>query len=772
MTLERLEESLAKTPAWLAALHEHGIAAASGDLSRWAQAAFHASEIAAILAVVGGGACVVLWRARRRWFLYALLTAALVAVCAGAAGVGNWLRTSIGGERVAVLDAQARRPGDPWPRGAGHVPAGHVPLGAIGAAEIDKGYIETGGSFSPWFASFGLSFWIVGDDGKLIATSDDIAAGSTAHRYQPGPHGEPGMASVNEHYSVQATVLGDGRRRLDIVSLVPAGRHIEVALRGVGPAGGALNEISVEGRSIVLNRRWSIDADRPLILTYVGEEGTAGWLAPMPAAMLPAQTNSATGWAHARFKVPAGGLSLTIADPQRLASSVSLPTGPSPELSGVDRRFADSLRSQVETLHQGLVGDETRPGDPIAYPLEWLRDGAFVAVALARSGEVDLARKLARRFALHDFFGGYGAEADAPGLALWALGEVDSMQPDAGFEQQAWADVERKATLIEEMLHATTAVRHDFAGPLLPRLRASFYDPTKVALPARDGLISGVMDFAQPVFYVNAVSYSGLVAAAQMARRLGHDAKADAWEQEAAALRDAWRRAFLSGSVGQEQVEDDHTFVFSLWPAELAPPDAYAQLLERRWATRRDASGAFRQRPAGTYFDIAEAHQWLRLGRPDRAWSTLNWFWDQQSMPGLFTLWEGASEKDTFNLWKRARGWVAPTYVTPHYWSSAEMLLLQLSMLVEVEGEGKSRTLVVGAGVPKDWLSRPIHVAGVWTSLGKTEWSWKGGQVSVVLPKSAKGIPIRLGAAFPRARRSASRPRNERAPVGTGVNSP
>lgn len=257
------------------------------------------------------------------------------------------------------------------------------------------------------------------------------------------------------------------------------------------------------------------------------------------------------------------------------------------------------------------------------------------------------------------------------------------------------------------------------------------------------------MDFTQPVFYVNAVSHSGLAAAARMARRTGHDKQAEAWEREARALQAAWRRAFAQDTAGPGQVEDDHTFIFSLWPAELAPPEAYQRLLERRWADRRDAAGGFRAKPPGTYFDLAEAHQWLRLGQPDRVWSTLEWFWDHQSAPGLYTLWEGAGEENTFDMWRGVRGWVAPDHVTPHYWSAAEMLLLQLAMLAEVHGEQGAQTLVVGAGAPGEWLGRKLDFSGVWTSAGMVGWSWDGAEVTVTLTEAAGSLPIRLGPAFP-----------------------
>jgi hypothetical protein len=39
--------------------------------------------------------------------------------------------------------------------------------------------------------------------------------------------------------------------------------------------------------------------------------------------------------------------------------------------------------------------------------------------------------------------------------------------------------------------------------------------------------------------------------------------------------------------------------------------------------------------------------------------------------------------------------------------------------------------LVIGAGIPKSWLSRPICVVGVGTATGTVDWKWADGKVTV-----------------------------------------
>ena len=139
-------------------------------------------------------------------------------------------------------------------------------------------------------------------------------------------------------------------------------------------------------------------------------------------------------------------------------------------------------------------------------------------------------------------------------------------------------------------------------------------------------------------------------------------------------------------------------------------------------------------------------HQWVLLDQPDRAWRGLEWFWNEQTSPGLYTWWEGSREENTFHLWELVRGWVSPPHVTPHYWTAGEVLALQVDMLAYVDESGTEPVLVVGGGVPEAWVGKPMHVRGLPTIVGRVDWSWEGGRMQVtvhgVRPRG------RIGSAF------------------------
>ena len=139
----------------------------------------------------------------------------------------------------------------------------------------------------------------------------------------------------------------------------------------------------------------------------------------------------------------------------------------------------------------------------------------------------------------------------------------------------------------------------------------------------------------------------------------------------------------------KQEYLNERTFMSGLWPTWIVPAgfSHFAAGLQTRWKELHD-QGNYRKRPLWTYFTAAEAHQWLYLDEPEIVWKTLNYFWRNQCSPGLYTYWEGNGEENTFDQWPHIRGWLKPPHVTPHYWTAAEMLLLQIDMLTYVNESG------------------------------------------------------------------------------------
>jgi hypothetical protein len=76
------------------------------------------------------------------------------------------------------------------------------------------------------------------------------------------------------------------------------------------------------------------------------------------------------------------------------------------------------------------------------------------------------------------------------------------------------------------------------------------------------------------------------------------------------------------------------------------------------------------------------------------------------------------------------------------------MLLLQLDMLAYTNKAASEPTVVIGAGIPAEWLDRRMSVQGLAMPESQMDWSWDGKQMHVKV-RSNKKINVQLSAVFP-----------------------
>jgi hypothetical protein len=683
-------------------------------------------------------------------------------------------------ERDQVKRAMREQPDNAWPRGDIHMVVGQ-PGGSLG----HKGYAEPGGSFSPAPGSFGVAVWVSDKSGKRIYTGDTVNLTETRHAWGQPEAGSAVPALVSEGPGYRSTVRHTQNGWT--FELLPTAAKPEhrywIVIRSVGPAGGPLRALKNSANGLSINDEWTVSENTPVGNVnkwQLGNEKHSRVTLDTPHQL---EKYDAEGWLYAVREIPGDQLTHMrfVSSNQKQPNLPPSPIATPLETRLPDTRFTAAMNAQIHQLLMGVTDGETRPGDPINYESEWLRDGAYIVLALARSGQIELATKLANRFVENDFLGGFGSEGDAPGMALWVLGELASTRNDSAYDKMLWPHFQRKAALIEACLNATEAIRVPYRGQIVPAL-ARNANKDLVCSSAKMGLARGRMDGHIPVLFINAMSFNGLRQAAHLARRLGNDEEASRWENRAVALEKAWKVLFdqdpesmkreaqmklleelpgfiLAGKkalIARWQEEkswfqakaNDRTYISGLWPSGIASGNSlsYSAALESRWKERRDDVGNFKQRPDWTYFELAEAHQWLYLGHQDKVWQTLDWFYDHQSFPGLYSWWEGKGEDNTSRKWDMIRGWISPKGVTPHYWTAAELLLLQLDMLAYTDESSPNRAIVIGAGIKPEWLAQDMQSGTVHTARGPVAWFWRAGklQVETVTPD----IPIRLAGAF------------------------
>jgi len=692
----------------------------------------------------------------------ALACVTVLLVCSIVNNVGEFNRASgyfleNGDEQNLVRAHMRSRPTDPWPRGEGH-----VLLGLPGTSEQQKGYHEPGGSFSPGVRSFGVSLWIRDENGQVKVTSDDIPLPKIKQAFLSFDTQEaPGIVTDTPFYQTQWSVMGEGYWKLHITPKGLNDYTIDMLIRSSGPAGGPIDSLIWDGQKLLINDRWKMIIEPLPQDVHLGDElNKDGWDEESQSDSH-WESDNGRGWGFGKLQlVDNEAVTVHIHDTTiQHAPEISTPFESKLTVKINDEHFPKSLNAQIHHLVMSAVDTQTRPGDPLHYPFASLREGAYVVVALARAGQLRLAKVLSHDFTIHDFFGGFGSEADAPGLSLWALEEVASRLKNEKFDQRIWPHVKRKAELILEMVETGKDLYKPFHGKVFPHLIKKQYKKfALVAGPAHQGLIMGKVyhqdpvsvrkvDHSKPILYVNAVSYLGLQSAIKVAKRLNHIVEINQWRSEALKLKKAWQSGFKPpGSI------HDMTYSSSLWPSWVADSigEQIRHNLEKRWNQARNQSGEFRQTPSRTYLDIAEAHQWIFLQRPDRVVKTLDWFWRHQASPGLYTWWERNTKDYPSSKWKTVRGWVNPPYVTPHYWSAAEMLLLQLDVLLYVKESGLEQLWVIGGGVPNEWLLHPIHIEGLTIPEGRLAWHWDGKKVDVIIRGKEVTHSVRLGPSFPK----------------------
>ncbi|MEM8986105.1 MAG: hypothetical protein AAGC95_05225 [Pseudomonadota bacterium] len=672
--------------------------------------------------------------ARRRLFMsVAVVTGALTAVH----NVGVF-REVIAIEvsssaRSEVQAAMAARPADPWPRGDDHF----ILAPPFSLAE-QKSYLEPGGSMSPVVGGPGVSFWLADATGAIITTSDDAKLPNLQHRFgfEDGAS-LPVVDFQNDFYKARWRIVRRGVWELE-VAVLQDGLDLSAVIRAVGPAAGPVVDIRREGaQCVITDLRWRACVPGGDV-AYIGDEHDPDWM--RDAEMTKDRVRDERGWAAARLSSPSGQpFKLVLEDMDAGARAPIASALPETVVNGLDR-VDYMIKAQTAHLLMGLVNNETRPGDPVNYPLDWQRDGAYVVTALARAGRTDVALQLADRFAKTDFFGGFGAEGDAPGLSLWAIGELGHILSDPEFDQRVWPDVQRKADLLMAYLTNDRKAYADFDGPPVPHHAG---DPMLrlVSYGVQDGLIYGRMDWHTPLLYINAVSWRGLLEAAYIAERLGHEEDMQQWRDAAADLKVAWRQELHD----RRQRENSRTLMSGLWPTFIATEDIalFADALTQKTRLTR-----YDDKPLWTYFEVAKAHQWLYLDNAPYAWRMIDKIFTHSELSGLQVLWEGEGEENAFGGWGSVRGWVRPPHVSPHYWSAAELLSFALDALAYVELDAEDApTLVIGAGVKDAWLKESIKASEVHTRIGVISWDWDGETLTVDRP--AGEAKLRLGAAFP-----------------------
>jgi hypothetical protein len=596
-------------------------------------------------------------------------------------------------------------------RGRCHVFVGH-PL----SDTCDKTTVEPGNVFSPGVWTCGVSVWVV-VEGRAYA-AELLEEAQVEWHFGEGEDGLPpvlaGAWSAGP-VSVRSCLVqrgGPGAEGCDFLSVelraeTPRRATVAVVVKEVGPAGGHISSIAEADGGLRTNSGLRVRVlNRPCRAVIDGAAGLLCWEVNLPAgAAVRLDVQAEHGFEDRPF-----GASVPRTRPFAAESAEqaferaredwarALPArvfAPDPRVAAVWERSAFHVLAAMEC---GLPRISA-----VNYPIFWMRDCVLVLRALDLIGRPRLARTGCDYLAPLTFSGGFGAESDAPGQAIWALTQHARMSADVAWLREVYPHVARRARLLMQMRRTTEVMRAmtENRHALAQTSPAS----TVLCLPAQNGLIHGRMDWHSPDFFINCWAVSGMRAAAGAAERLGLEKDAAEFGAEA----QEWSAALVEHLLPAYGNERDP----AITPHPSGAIGAENEELSRRFgawfgANRLDAEGRRRREPLWTYFEAAQIHNALLLGMAQEAWVCLDGMLEDASRPLGVAAWTegqpGGGEYLPYRNDPGARGWLDRQHAyggnMPHNWTSAEMLCCLRSVFVREEGEG----LALGLGVPGSWL--------------------------------------------------------------------
>lgn len=382
-----------------------------------------------------------------------------------------------------------------------------------------------------------------------------------------------------------------------------------------------------------------------------------------------------------------------------------------------DTVAAQSLQAQIGYIFVNRSGAAIRPGTR-SYARSWIRDGALTSQALLRTGHFAEARAFLEWFAPHQYANGKipcvvdarGAdptpEHDSNGEFIFLVAECLRYDRDLEKARALWPRVAAAVAYLDTLRaeRRTPEFRNtEFFGLLPPSISHEGYS-AKAMHSYWDDLWA-LRGYRDAVFLAQALSMPRErqrieTSAAEFARDLQ------------ASVGAAMRRHqidFVPGCADLGDFDATSTTI-ALSPVQsgdVLPREAVERTFEKYWeffeARRQGAAWE-----AFTPYEIRNIGAFVRLGWRDRAHMLLQFFLQSQKPPA----WRQWPEV----VWHDER---TPHFLgdLPHTWVGSDYVRSLLDMLAYERDADQS--LVVGAGVPLDWLmDRGLTVKALQTPFG------------------------------------------------------
>ena len=399
------------------------------------------------------------------------------------------------------------------------------------------------------------------------------------------------------------------------------------------------------------------------------------------------------------------------------------------DLPGPAAAFARTVRSNVAWILVNRDGPAIQPGSR-SYSRSWIRDGALTSAALLRLGHDAVARDFLKWFAPFQFDDGKvpccvdrrGAdpvpENDSHGELLYLAGEYYRYTRDRRTIEEVWPHLSRAAAYIDKLRQQRRTP--EYASPA----KRIFFGLLPESI-SHEGYSSHPVHSYWDDFW----ALRGLSDAAELARALGRDADARRFttsrDEMRADVHASIRQViasrgidFVPGSAELADLDATSTTI-ALSPGEeqaRLPPRELARTFEKYW-------DSFRARRAGTDGqDGYTPYEWrtvgafVRLGWRERAKELADFLFSDRR-PAAWNQWAEVVWRDP----RRAK-FIGDM---PHGWVGSDYIRSVLDLFAYDRGEDGA--LVLGAGVPADWVRAPggVSVRGLRTRWGRLDLSMR-----------------------------------------------
>jgi len=389
-----------------------------------------------------------------------------------------------------------------------------------------------------------------------------------------------------------------------------------------------------------------------------------------------------------------------------------------------DELIEAGVKASTAYLLLALDQQGPHPG-PLAHDSMWVRDAAYVGLALLQMGHAEKVRSFIP--------------------SILAAQEADGRVPPIQGDDIPWDDEEWDAQG-QTIFLATTYYRYtddiDALETWYPAVRAAadFIIDLRATEGDTVGPAAGLLPPSKSAedlgpedrhyYWDDFWSVAGLEEAAYAARVLGELEDAKRFEAEAGDLRRAIldsveavmgeEPAYVPGAVeDRESSSMARGTVPALWPVRVLSPES--SLMERSFDVYHERwiapdSGGFRHRQGQfwPYGGLELAHAYLRLGRTDVLHEILGWTLEHETLPGTYAWAEQVDPQS---------GGISGGDM-PHAWAAASYATLVREMIV-TERAGR---LELFTGVPNWWFEddRKITLTEAPTQFGPLDLHTQG----------------------------------------------